>query len=75
MVNFELSIAVEVLLYAPVRPVIDFSVGALWLMSVGTVICASLWADFTATDQADVHYDDYSPKVFPCNLISICISL
>ncbi|XP_058774577.1 signal peptide peptidase-like 5 [Vicia villosa] len=53
---------VEVLLYAPVRPVIDFSVGALWLMSVGTVICASLWADFTATDQADVHYDDYSPK-------------
>ncbi|KAL5066620.1 hypothetical protein RYX36_017507 [Vicia faba] len=53
---------VEVLLYAPVRPVIDFSVGALWLMSVGTVICASLWADFTATDQADAHYDDFSPK-------------
>ncbi|CAK8574439.1 unnamed protein product [Lathyrus sativus] len=51
---------VEVLLYAPVRPVIDFSVGCLWLMSVGTVICAALWADFTATDQADEN--DFSPK-------------
>lgn len=70
MVNSELTIAVEVLLYAPTRPIIDYSVGVLWLMSVGTVICASLWSDFTASDQFDEHYNGLSPKVFPCNLIS-----
>nr|XP_004497418.1 signal peptide peptidase-like 5 isoform X1 [Cicer arietinum] len=53
---------VEVLLYAPTRPIIDYSVGVLWLMSVGTVICASLWSDFTASDQFDEHYNGLSPK-------------
>jgi signal peptide peptidase-like protein 2B len=63
MVNYELSIAVEVVLYAPTRPLIDFSVGFLWLMSVGTVICASLWADITAPDKLDERYNELSPKV------------
>ncbi|XP_024629122.1 signal peptide peptidase-like 5 isoform X2 [Medicago truncatula] len=53
---------VEVLLYAPTRPTIDFSVGCLWLMSVGTVICASLWSDLTARDQLDERYNELSPK-------------
>ena len=53
---------VEVLLYAPTRPLIDFSVGVLWLMAVGTVICASLWSDLTAPDQLDERYNDLSPK-------------
>ncbi|CAJ2631189.1 unnamed protein product [Trifolium pratense] len=53
---------VEVLLYAPVRPLIDFSVGFLWLMSVGTVICAALWADITAPDKLDERYNELSPK-------------
>ncbi|KAI5402101.1 Signal peptide peptidase-like 3 [Lathyrus oleraceus] len=64
---------VEVLLYAPVRPVIDFSVGCLWLMSVGTVICASLWADFTATDKADEHYNDFSPKGMHNCIVSLTL--
>ncbi|KAK2459210.1 signal peptide peptidase [Trifolium repens] len=53
---------VEVVLYAPTRPLIDFSVGFLWLMSVGTVICASLWADITAPDKLDERYNELSPK-------------
>lgn len=71
MVISELFIAVEVLLYAPTRPIIDFSVGFLWLMSVGTVICASLWSDITARDKFDERYNDLSPKVFPFNLTSV----
>ncbi|KAF1880689.1 hypothetical protein Lal_00011748 [Lupinus albus] len=51
MVNSELSIAVEILLYAPTRPIVDYSVGFLWLMSVGTLTCASLWSDITARDE------------------------
>ncbi|KAL2602907.1 hypothetical protein AAZV13_10G253700 [Glycine max] len=53
---------VEVLLYAPTRPVVDYSVAFLWLMAVGTVICASLWSDITAPDQNDERYNELSPK-------------
>ena len=73
MVDFEFPISVEVLLYAPVRPTIDFSVGCLWLMSVGTVICASLWSDLTARDQLDERYNELSPKVFSCYLIFVLV--
>uniref|UniRef100_A0A7N0TU23 PA domain-containing protein n=1 Tax=Kalanchoe fedtschenkoi TaxID=63787 RepID=A0A7N0TU23_KALFE len=41
---------VEVLLYAPVRPIIDFSVAFLWMMAVGTVACASLWSEIVEDD-------------------------
>ncbi|XP_057428096.1 signal peptide peptidase-like 3 [Lotus japonicus] len=54
---FKSGTRVQVLLYAPTRPVVDFSVAFLWFMAVGTVICASLWSDITA---APDHFD--SPK-------------
>ncbi|CAI9762835.1 unnamed protein product [Fraxinus pennsylvanica] len=54
---------VELLLYSPDRPIVDFSVTFLWLMSVGTVVCASLWSEFTVSDQSDEPYDELSPKV------------
>ncbi|KAJ7957336.1 Signal peptide peptidase-like [Quillaja saponaria] len=53
---------VEILLYSPNRPVVDFSVGFLWIMAVGTVICASLWSELTATKQTDERYNELSPK-------------
>ncbi|XP_022641583.1 signal peptide peptidase-like 2 isoform X3 [Vigna radiata var. radiata] len=53
---------VEVLPYAPTRPVVDYSVAFLWLMAVATVICASLWADITTPDQIDERYNELSPK-------------
>lgn len=73
MVDSELFISVEVLPYAPTRPVVDYSVAFLWLMAVATVICASLWADITTPDQIDERYNELSPKVFPCSPISILI--
>ncbi|XP_048131929.1 signal peptide peptidase-like 2 [Rhodamnia argentea] len=54
---------VEILLYSPVRPLVDFSVVFLWMMAVGTVVCASLWSDFTAAEQIDERYNELSPKV------------
>lgn len=53
---------VEVLLYAPTRPLIDYSVLVLWLMAVGTVTLASLWSDITARDQRNERYNELSPK-------------
>jgi len=64
IVNFELSIAVEILLYAPSRPPVDFSVAFLWLMSVGTIVCASLWSDLTTAEKSDERYNELCPKVF-----------
>lgn len=69
MANFELSIAVEILLYAPPRPLVDFSVAFLWLMSVGTIVCASLWSDLTTPEKSDERYNELCPKVFPCDPI------
>lgn len=36
----------------------------LWLMAVGTLTCASLWADFTSTEETDERYNELTPKVF-----------
>ncbi|KAG4908735.1 hypothetical protein JHK82_057386 [Glycine max] len=60
--HLSVSLGVEILLYAPTRPVVDYSVAFLWLMAVGTVICASLWSDITAPDQTDERYNELSPK-------------
>ncbi|VFQ92308.1 unnamed protein product [Cuscuta campestris] len=51
---------VDLLLYAPDRPILDYSVIFLWLMAVGTVFCASIWSKITASKASD----DYqlSPK-------------
>ncbi|KAF3457387.1 hypothetical protein FNV43_RR02044 [Rhamnella rubrinervis] len=53
---------VELVLYSPKRPVVDFSVALLWLMAVGTLTCASLWADFTTTEETDEPYNELTPK-------------
>ncbi|OAY84471.1 Signal peptide peptidase-like 2, partial [Ananas comosus] len=47
----------DILLYSPTRPVIDFSIIFLWSMAVGTVICASLWEEFTSCGQDQVKSD------------------
>ncbi|KAH7531126.1 hypothetical protein JRO89_XSUnG0017800 [Xanthoceras sorbifolium] len=52
---------VELLLYAPNRPVVDFSVIFLWLMAIGTIIAASLWSEFTS-ERNDERYNELSPK-------------
>ncbi|KZV29765.1 signal peptide peptidase-like 2 [Dorcoceras hygrometricum] len=54
---------VELLLYSPNRPIVDFSVIFLWLMAVGTIVSASLWSEFTGTEQSDERYNELSPKV------------
>ncbi|PKA49663.1 Signal peptide peptidase-like 2 [Apostasia shenzhenica] len=53
---------VVVLLYSPRRPVVDFSATFLWLMAVGTIVCASLWAEFIACDQVDERYNQLTLK-------------
>lgn len=62
--------AVELLLYAPKRPVVDFSVAFLWMMVVGTILCASCWSQLTAPQQADERYNELSPKVSPSTIYS-----
>ncbi|KAF5176392.1 Signal peptide peptidase-like [Thalictrum thalictroides] len=52
----------EILLYSPHRPAVDFSVIFLWLMAVGTIICASLWAEFIVREQHVEPYDQLSEK-------------
>lgn len=56
--------AVEVLLYSPKRPALDFSAIFIWLMAVGTIVCASLWPEFIACEQVDERYNQLTPKVF-----------
>uniref|UniRef100_A0A9I9DZ28 PA domain-containing protein n=1 Tax=Cucumis melo TaxID=3656 RepID=A0A9I9DZ28_CUCME len=53
--------SVKLLLYAPKRPVVDFSVVFLWMMAVGTVACATLWSEITAV-QTEERYNELSPK-------------
>ncbi|GAB4834171.1 Signal peptide peptidase-like 3 [Ancistrocladus abbreviatus] len=53
---------VELLLYAPKRPRIDFSVIFLWMMAVGTVVCASLWSDLVARKQNEERYNELSKE-------------
>lgn len=48
---------VMLLLYSPNRPIVDVSEIFLWMMAVGTIVCASLWADFVAGDRTDERYD------------------
>lgn len=53
----------EVLLYSPNRPVVDLSATFLWLMAVGTIVCASLWAEIIAGEQIDDRYNQLTRKV------------
>ncbi|KAJ6674727.1 SIGNAL PEPTIDE PEPTIDASE-LIKE 5 [Salix viminalis] len=54
---------VDLLLYAPVRPPVDLSVIFLWMMAVGTVVCASLWSEISGPEEAGERYNELSPKV------------
>lgn len=39
-------------LYSPRRPVVDVAEVFLWLMAVGTILCASYWSAWTARETA-----------------------
>ncbi|KAG4922435.1 hypothetical protein JHK85_052106 [Glycine max] len=43
---------VSVQLYSPLRPLVDVAEVFLWLMAVGTILCASYWSAWTARESA-----------------------
>lgn len=43
---------VSVQLYSPLRPVVDVAEVFLWLMAVGTILCASYWSAWSAREAA-----------------------
>ncbi|KAJ7287871.1 hypothetical protein O6H91_Y317900 [Diphasiastrum complanatum] len=47
---------VKVLLYSPRRPMVDVAEVFLWLMAVGTILCASLWSAWSAKEAAMESY-------------------
>ncbi|TYJ42788.1 hypothetical protein E1A91_A03G110900v1 [Gossypium mustelinum] len=53
---------VEFLLYAPTRPIVDFSVIFLWAMAVGTIVTASLWQEFGTSENSDERYNELSKE-------------
>ncbi|KAL8149084.1 hypothetical protein AgCh_006185 [Apium graveolens] len=53
---------VELLLYAPLRPVLDMSVLFLWFMAVGTVTCASVWKGLIVCDKSEGSYSQLLRK-------------
>ncbi|KAF0895485.1 hypothetical protein E2562_013581 [Oryza meyeriana var. granulata] len=55
----------EVQLYSPNRPVVDFSACFLWIMAIGTIVCASLWNEFVACEQVDERYNQLTRKDGP----------
>ncbi|KAJ7944937.1 Signal peptide peptidase-like [Quillaja saponaria] len=46
------SSSVSVQLYSPLRPVVDIAEVFLWLMAVGTILCASYWSASNAREAA-----------------------
>ncbi|KAK4387965.1 Signal peptide peptidase-like 3 [Sesamum angolense] len=59
-----LFLIVELLLYSPDRPILDYSMIILWLMAVGTIVCASLWSEITGSEQTDERYNQLSRKEY-----------
>ncbi|XVE84535.1 hypothetical protein DITRI_Ditri17bG0021000 [Diplodiscus trichospermus] len=53
---------VELLLYAPTRPIVDCSVLFLWAMSVGTIVTASLWQEFGTSEPTNDRYNELSKE-------------
>ncbi|EPS67149.1 hypothetical protein M569_07625, partial [Genlisea aurea] len=49
---------VELLLYSPNWPILDYSVIFLWLMAVGTVVSASLWPEITRSERSNEYYNE-----------------
>ncbi|KAF6157752.1 hypothetical protein GIB67_037325 [Kingdonia uniflora] len=48
--NNNASVAVQ--LYSPERPLVDIAEVFLWLMAVGTILCASYWSAWSAREAA-----------------------
>ncbi|NP_001346469.1 uncharacterized protein LOC100217036 precursor [Zea mays] len=57
--------SVEVQLYSPNRPTVDLSACFLWIMAVGTIVCASLWTEFVTCEQVDERYNQLTRKDGP----------
>nr|XP_043607908.1 signal peptide peptidase-like 2 [Erigeron canadensis] len=47
--------SISVQLYSPRRPVVDIAEVFLWLMAVGTILCASYWSAWSANEAAIEH--------------------
>lgn len=46
---------VSVQLYSPRRPAVDVAEVFLWLMAIGTILCASYWSAWSAREAAIEH--------------------
>ncbi|CAM0145611.1 unnamed protein product [Urochloa decumbens] len=63
--------SVEVQLYSPNRPVVDLSACFLWIMAVGTIVCASLWSELVACEQVDERYNQLTRKGMHVCLVTL----
>ncbi|RZC67778.1 hypothetical protein C5167_011469 [Papaver somniferum] len=54
---------VELLFYSPNLLLVDVSEIYLWLMAIGTIVCASLWPEFIASKQGHESNDQLTPIV------------
>ncbi|XP_010557058.1 PREDICTED: signal peptide peptidase-like 5 [Tarenaya hassleriana] len=61
-ISIEQKKKVELLLYAPKRPIVDYAVAFLWMMSVGTVFFAAVWPQIANSEQNNDRYNGLSPK-------------
>ncbi|KAL4621994.1 hypothetical protein ACB092_06G265100 [Castanea dentata] len=50
--QLEKNSTVSVQLYSPQRPLVDIAEVFLWLMAVGTILCASYWSAWSAREAA-----------------------
>ncbi|KAG2720358.1 hypothetical protein I3843_02G025300 [Carya illinoinensis] len=50
--NLQNNSTVLVQLYSPLRPAVDIAEVFLWLMAVGTILCASYWSAWSAREEA-----------------------
>jgi len=74
LLSLQFFVTVEVLLYSPNRPLVDISAIFMWLMAVGTIVCASLWPEFIAYEQVDERYNQLTRKVFLYTTLSIAFN-
>lgn len=50
-------------MYSPNLALVDVSDIFLWMMAVGTIVCASLWSEFIASKQGHESNEQLTPKV------------
>ncbi|KAI3501295.1 hypothetical protein L1887_29159 [Cichorium endivia] len=64
--------SISVQLYSPRRPVVDIAEVFLWLMAVGTILCASFWSAWSAHEAAIEHdklLQDFSEDLSNAKLV------